>query len=281
MKIVDSHIHFWDPDYLRYHWLDDLDSINKPFLPETLTQASGEMVDIEKIVFVQCDCLPQQGLQEVAWVTQLAKNDPRIQAIVAFAPLEDGDRVQDYLEQLQAYPLVKGVRRLIQSEGEGFSTQPDFVSGVQLLADFDYRFDICIKHHQLPDVMQLVEQCPDISFVLDHIGKPDIQAQLFDPWREQIQTLASYPNVHCKISGLVTEADLKHWTREDLKPYIDYTVEVFGIERVMYGGDYPVSLLATNYQEWIRTLLWVTEDLSDDERHQLFYTNATELYGIG
>ncbi len=278
--IVDTHIHFWNPNQIQYDWLASVPALNKPFLPQDLAdQATG--VQLEKIVFVQCDCLPAQNLKEAEWVTSLAQKEPRIQGIVAGAALEMGEAIRGHLQALSAYPLVKGVRRLIQSEGAGFCVQPDFVTGVQLLPEFGFSFDICIVHPQLADVITLVEQCPNVSFVLDHIGKPGIKAGLLDPWRAEIKTLASFPNVSCKISGLVTEADMQAWTPTDLRPYIDHVIESFGPNRIMYGGDWPVSLLATSYQSWIETLEAATIGLSEAERHKLFYQNANSFYRLG
>jgi L-fuconolactonase len=222
----------------------------------------------------------EAGLREAQWVGQLTHHEPRIQAIVAFAPLEQGNEARAILDQLAKMPLVKGVRRLIQSEGAGFAVQPDFVKGVQALANYDFSFDICIKHHQLSDVLRLVEQCPDIAFVLDHLGKPDAQTPLFEAWAAQMTALAQFPNVQCKLSGLVTEADHQHWVREDVKPYIDHVIDVLGVDRVMYGGDWPVSLLATTYKEWVETLLWATAHLHPADQHKLFYENARLFYGL-
>ncbi len=280
LTVIDSHIHFWDPHYLQYDWLAEVPAINTRFLPEDLLVQSTS-IDLEKIVFVQCDCLPAQGLEEVQWVTKMAQQEARIQAIVAFAPLEQGEAVREHLGALANYPLVKGVRRLIQSEGPGFSLQSDFVAGVQSLADFDFSFDICVKHDQLDDVLKLVEQCPQVTFVLDHIGKPDIKAGQLEPWRTQITKLAGFPNVHCKISGLVTEADLDQWSQSDLRPYIDHVIEAFGVDRIMYGGDWPVSLLASTYQAWLETLYWAVEGLSTDDKTKLFYRNAANFYRLG
>jgi L-fuconolactonase len=277
--IVDSHIHFWDPNRLQYDWLAGIHILNRSFLPSDLTQQAAT-INLQKIVFVQCDCRAEQGLQEAEWVSTLAQQEPRIQGIVAFAPLEKGQAVTVHLQALTAFPQVKGVRRLIQAEAAGFCIQPDFVKGVQLLAEFGYSFDICIFHHQLADTIKLVEQCPQVSFVLDHLGKPAIKAGRLDPWREEIKALASFPNVFCKISGAVTEADLQNWTPTDLQPYLDHAIEVFGLDRVMYGGDWPVSLLATTYPAWLETLDAATAQLSAAEKEKLFYQNARTFYRL-
>jgi len=212
-------------------------------------------------------------------VASLAKDDNRIQGIVAFAPLDQGEGARAYLDQLKTIPLVKSVRRLIQAEPPGFSIQPAFVASVKLLREYDLRFDLCIYHFQLPDVIELVRQCPEIEFVLDHIGKPAIRDGLLDPWRQHIRTLAQFPNVRCKISGLVTEAAPK-WIVDQLQPYIDHVIETFGIDRVMYGGDWPVVLLASSYERWIETALSATKSLTDSERQKLFSDNAKAFYRL-
>ena len=279
LKIADSHVHFWDPRHLRYEWLNELPALNQVFLPDHVpTQGPGWTV--ESLVFVQADCAPEQGLAEVDWVTGLAARDPRLRAIVAFAPLEHGEHVHSVLEQLKSQTLVKGVRRLIQSEPPGFSLQPDFVTGVRLLAEYGFSFDVCIKQPQMRDVIQLVRQCPSVNFVLDHIGKPDIKSGQLDPWREQITELAALLNVKCKLSGLVAEADWQHWKPVDLRPYINHALDVFGIDRVMFGSDSPVLTLAATYPRWLETLLEATQSLSEADKSKLFYENAVAFYKL-
>jgi L-fuconolactonase len=277
--IVDSHIQFWDPQNLPYPWLAEVPTLNRPFLPADLA-GQAAAVPLEKIVFVQADCRPAHGFDEARWVSRLAETEPRIAAIVAFAPLEQGEAARAALRQLSTLPLVKGIRRLIQSEGPGFCRQPDFVRGVQLLPEFGFSFDICVFHYQLDEVLELVSQCPQVSFVLDHLGKPAVKAGLTEPWQTHLSRLADFPNVFCKLSGLVTEADVAHWTPEQLQPYINHVLTAFGPERVMYGGDWPVSLLAARYQGWLETALAATAGLSERERHRLFYQNAVDFYRL-
>ena len=199
---------------------------------------------------------------------------------MAFAPLEKGESVRPALIEQNQRPLVKGVRRLIESKPAGFSVQPDFVLGVQLLAEYDLSCDLCLRHFQLPEVTRLVRQCPRVSFVLDHIGKPDIKNGLLDPWRQDTAELASLPNVMCKLSGLVTQADWQHWTAADLQPYIDHVLEVFGPDRIMYGSDSPVAVLAATYPQWVETLMEATRSLSNPEQEKLFYRNAAKFYRL-
>ncbi len=278
LHIIDSHVHFWQPAVLRYPWLDELPRLNRTFLPADLPR-QGQNWMVDKLIFVQADCLPEQGMAEVAWVSALAAKAP-IAGIVAFAPLELGDGALMALEQLQAFPLVKGVRRLIQGEAPGFCIQPAFIQGVRRLTAFGYPFEICVKHDQLADVITLVQQCPDVQFILDHSGKPNIKAGLLDPWRDQLSQLARYPNVVCKLSGLVTEADTEHWQPETLRPYIEQVLACFGHDRVMFGSDWPVVTLAATYEQWLGVLIKAVSSLSADERAQLFYDNSRQIYRL-
>lgn len=278
--IIDSHVHFWQPARLRYEWLADLPAINRPHQPAELSRAAAGL-DLQQIVFVQADCAPEEGLKEVAWVSELAQNEPRIQAIVAFAPLEHEAEMPAYLEQLARFPLVKGVRRLIQSEGPGFAIRPNFIRAVQRLAEFNFSFDICIIHHQLAEVRQLVAACPDVSFVLDHGGKPNIKENSQEPWLTDLTRLAEYANVSCKLSGLVTEADGSAWRPEALKPYIDHVLTVFGPDRVMFGSDWPVVELAATYQQWVQTAIWAVSHLSPQDQAHIFSHNAARFYRLG
>ena len=277
--IVDTHIHLWDPSVLRYPWLEEVPFLNKPYLLADYRSACGE-TDVETMIFVQCDTHPDDNLKEAEWVTSLSKEDPRIRGIVAGAPLEAGDGVKPLLEQLADIPLVKGIRRLIQSESLEFCVQPDFISGVQSLEEFGLSFDICIYHPHLANTIQFVKQCPNIQFILDHIGKPNIKDQVFGPWKREIKELSGFPNVFCKVSGLVTEADFEKWTAADLKPYIDHVIECFGFDRVIYGSDWPVAAQATKYPRWVKTLEWAVSGCSDDELSRLFRDNALQFYRV-
>ena len=280
MRIVDAHIHFWDPAGLRYDWLADLPTIQRPFLPADLLAQTGPHT-LDKLVFVQAGAHPDDALAEVAWVSALAQSEPRIAAIVADAPLENGARVAGHLAALRQYPLVKGVRRLIQSEAAGFACAPDFIEAVQLLPDYGFSFDICILHHQLSDVLQLVTACPEVDFVLDHFGKPPIKAGELEPWAGQMAELATFANVQVKLSGLITEAEHTAWGPADLQPYVDHVLACFGPARLMYGGDWPVSLLATaSWASWVDTALAAVGGCSEAEKAAIFADNASAFYRI-
>ncbi len=278
-RIVDTHVHLWHPRQFRYPWLSELPALNSPYLLKDYTVAHGELA-IEAMVLVQCDTHPDDSLKETAWFTSLAPVDARIQGIVAWAPLEEGKDVTPFIEKLAENPLVKGIRRLLQSESIDFCIQPDFVDGVKALADYRLNFDICIFHPQLANTLRLVEKCPDVQFILDHVGKPDIKNQLFEPWMQEIRTLSDFPNVHCKISGLVTEADYGQWKPAELQPYIEHVIDCFSFERIIYGSDWPVSTQACDYSRWVHTLKAAVAGCSSGELNKLFRENAIKFYRL-
>ncbi len=278
MKITDSHVHFWNPSLLHYDWIQDEAGLNRPFLPSDFRAASSGM-DVNGLIFVQADCREAEGLEEVKWVSALAAEVP-IQGIVAFAPLEQGDRVRHTLDALKAYPLVKGVRRLIQSEGAGFATQSTFVQGVKALAEYGYCFDICVRHHQLADAIKLVSLCPDVSFILDHVGKPNIAAGEMADWKANIRALAEHPHVWCKLSGMMTEASPTTRTLDHLRPYVEHVLEDFTSRRVMFGSDWPVCTLVTTYAQWVEAVQVLLTGLPAPEQTRIFSDNAREFYEL-
>jgi L-fuconolactonase len=173
------------------------------------------------------------------------------------------------------------VRRLIQNQPDpDYVLKPGFLEAMRLLPKYNLLFDICVFHPQLPNTLKMMRLCPEVSFVLDHIGKPGIKAGLTDPWRAHIRDMAALPNVVCKLSGVTTEADHGVWSREQLRPYIDHVVECFGPDRILYGGDWPVSELAGSYLQWLATLDWATAGFSRADKRKLFRDNAVKAYRL-
>jgi L-fuconolactonase len=278
--IVDSHVHLCEPARFGYAWTRGAPSLNRRVLPSDLMKAAAP-VEIDQFVFVEVDVDPPQHLDEAAWVAEQAEADPRLTGMVAALPLERGQAVEPELDQLRQHKVLRAIRRLIQTQPDPeFCLQPGFIAGLKLLPRHDLAFDICILHHQMANVTRMVRRCPEVRFVLDHIGKPGIKAGIFDPWRQQLQELAALPNVHCKISGVTTEADHANWTREQLKPYIAHTIETFGFERVMYGGDWHVLELAGTYPQWVEIVDWVVEGCTVEEKRKLFRDNAISFYRL-
>lgn len=278
--IIDSHVHLLQPTRFGYGWTKNAPQLKRLVLPDDLMRAAAP-VAVERFVFVEVDVDFPQHLDEAAWIDGLARADKRLAGMVAALPLERGKAIEPELDQLCLNKSLRGIRRLIQNQPDpDFCIRPAFIEGLKLLAARNLVFDICVFHYHMPNVLQMVRQCPEVRFVLDHIGKPAIKAGLIDPWRQHMKELAALPNVDCKISGVTTEADHKNWTREQLKPYVAHSIEAFGFDRVMYGGDWHVSELAGSYPEWVEIVDWVTAGATLQEKRKLFRDNAIRVYRL-
>ena len=278
--LIDAHIHIWDVHRLEYPWLAGVPAINRTYLLSDYDQArAGHQV--EAMVFVQCECRPAQHLEELAWVRSVAQADPRLQAIVPWAPLETGEAVAAELSRLAADPLVRGVRRIIQFEEDvDFCVQPGFIRGVQLLGDNGLHCELTIDPRRFPNTLKLVEACPGTRFILDHIGNPDIAAGQLQPWKDYLKAFAASGPHACKFSNLVCNADLARWKLEDLKPFADTVIETFGPDRLIWGSDWPHALRASSWQRWIEAADALTASLSPAERRKIFHDNAARFYRI-
>jgi L-fuconolactonase len=278
--IIDTHVHWWDPAVVPLPWLDQVRPLARPFLPADLRQAATGLA-LERVVFVECDVAPGRHLDEARWIASLAAREPLLGAIVAHAPLERGAAAEADLVALTAMPEVRGVRRLLQGEADdAFCLRPAFVDGVRRLPAHGFHFEICVYHRQLGAAVELVRRCPEVRFVLDHVGKPGIREGLLEPWRAQIRELAALPNVVCKLSGLVTEADHVAWTEDQLRPYIDHVVACFGFERLMFGSDWPVATLAADYRRWVETLDRALAGTGEADLRRLYRDNAVAWYRL-
>lgn len=279
--IVDTHTHLWNPQRFRMHWIEGNAVLNQPYeLPDYNNHTSD--VEIEAMVYMEVVVEPTYRLLEAQWANAQAERESRLRGIVAAAPLEDGEPVRTHLAALKSIgSRIKGVRRVLENEQDDrFCLRPDFVHGVQMLKEFDFSFDICIYHYQLPSVIELVQQCPMINFILDHIAKPDIKNGKFEPWGVNMRELALLPNVSCKVSGMVTEANHEQWTMADLRPYVEHVIECFGEDRVIFGGDWPVVLMASSYKRWVETLDEIIDGLSDSAKRKFWAANAKRIYQL-
>lgn len=280
--IIDSHVHLWDPDHARMTWIDGHPILDQKYLPDEFA-LHRHGVDVEAFVYVETGVEPHFALLEARWAAlQLAASEPKLKAIVAAAPLEYGIRVRSYLKELlNISPLIKGVRRITQGESDpAFCLKPEFVAGAQLLPEFGLSCDLCINFKQLEASIELVKRCPKTQFIIDHIAKPNIAGNIQDPWREQLTTMAAQPNSVCKISGVVTEAEHSNWSVETVRPYIEHALKVFGEDRVLFGSDWPVMLLASDYKRWIEVVDEIVSGFKAGAKAKLFRENAARIYWI-
>jgi L-fuconolactonase len=277
--IVDAHVHLYDPDVVRYGWMRGKPALAGLHGLAELDAARGS-VEVRGMVWIEVGADPGQHQGEARWIARLAAADPRIAGMVAHAPLERGAAASSEIERLLEHGKLRGIRRLLQDEPDhAFCLRPAFIEGVRLLARHDLAFDICVYHRQLAGALDLARRCPEVRFVLDHIGKPGIRDALIEPWRRQITELAALPNVWCKISGLITEVG-RDWTRARLRPYLDHALEAFGFGRVMFGSDWPVSEQTHRYGQWIEIVDRALGGASEDERRKLFCDNAIAFYRL-
>ncbi len=243
---IDSHHHFWRYSKDEYPWINEsMQAIRRDFLPPDLAEEI-QRVNVHGVVAVQA----RQSLDETEALLGMAGENDFIRGVVGWAPLTQPG-LPDVLGPLAAHPKLKAVRHVIQDEPDpDYILRGDFNRGIATLPQFGLIYDILIYERHLPQTIQFVDWHPDQVFVLDHIAKPRIKDRLISPWRENIRELAKRPNVYCKISGMVTEADWRHWTEKDLEPYVDTVLEAFGPRRLMFGSDWPVCLIASSYSRW-------------------------------
>ncbi len=274
--IIDSHQHFWKYDPVQYDWIDDsMKVIRKDFLPENL-KATIQEAKVDGVISVQS----RQSVEETDWLIGMAHQNDFIKGVIGWLPLIQKD-IGGYLEKYAGEKLLKGVRHVIQGEPDPeFMLRKDFNHGITLLKKYSLVYDILIVERQLPNTIRFVEQHPDQVFVLDHIAKPLIGSNELSPWKKNIQELARRENVNCKISGMVTEADYQNWTNSQLLPYFEVIMEAFGPDRLLFGSDWPVCLIAISYKSWIELVQKSIFQLSESEKAKIMGENAVRIYQL-
>jgi L-fuconolactonase len=272
--IIDAHQHFWQYDPERDTWMTD-PAIQKDFLPADLApilEANG----VQGCVAVQAD----QSEAETGFLLQLAAENSFIKGVVGWADLRSAN-VEERLAHFSQYPLLKGFRHIVQGEPEkDFLLREDFCRGIAALKPYGFTYDILVYPHQLPAAVAFAKKFPEHRLVLDHLAKPDFETGELKGWEPHIRALAAMPNVYCKLSGMVTEADLQHWQPEDFTPFLDVALEAFGPARLMFGSDWPVCLLAADYPQVKGIVTNYIASLSDAEQAQIMGGNAAAFYKL-
>lgn len=272
---IDSHQHFWKYNPQRDGWIDEsMKVIQADFFPSDL-EPHLQHHKIDGCIAVQAD----QSEEETEFLLELAAEYTFVKGVVGWIDLR-AVNVEERLEYFSQNSFFKGVRHIVQAEKEDFLLSVDFQKGISTLSQFKLPYEILIFPNQLESAIQMVNQFPDQEFILDHIAKPYIKKQILQPWKSLIHELAKAPNVSCKISGLITEADLKNWEAGQIEPYLDVVFNAFGEDRVLFGSDWPVCLLAGGYDEVVSLVSNYTVDFSSKAKEKLFGANAARIYNI-
>lgn len=274
--IIDSHQHFWQYEPVKHAWIDDaMAAIRKDFMPSDLKQTYKEN-GIDGCVAVEAD----QNPAETNFLLNLAAENDFIKGVVGWIDL----RANDIENQLEAYSnkeKLKGFRHVVQAEADhNFLLRPNFLRGISLLEKHNYTYDILIFPHQLGATLEFVKKFPNQKFVIDHIAKPYIKDGFFDGWATLMQEIAKQEHVYCKLSGMITEADYKSWTAEQIQPYMDLVLEAFGTDRLLYGSDWPVCLVAGNYSKVKELTTNFISKLSTHEQNNIMGNNAIKFYNL-
>jgi L-fuconolactonase len=281
VEIIDAHHHLWDTRVMRYPLFEGLvPDLNRPYTLEEYERIAAEH-GVKGSVLVEAASAGPNGMEEARWLRGQADRSSVVKGLVLWAPVGAPD-LDRYLDELASWddPRIVGIRRSFEFEPEDFPARPEVIEGVRRIARFGWSFDLVLFHPSLPAAAELVRACPEVQFVLDHLGKPPIREGALDPWREHVARLARLPNVACKLSGLVTEADLDRWSVRLLRPYVDHAIECFGWDRLMFGSDWPPCERAGGLGRWLEALGELVEGASADERGAFFSRNAPRVYRI-
>lgn len=276
MKIIDSHQHFWKFDPVQFPWItDSLHLLKRDFLPSELKNVYSEH-NISGCIAVQA----AQTVEETRFLLSLAENNPFIQGVVGWIDLKSNSLKED-LNEFKTFEKLKGFRHILQDESDpNYIRHPDFQRGLEVIFGNGYSYDILVFPNQLKGALDTVSHFPKAHFVIDHLAKPDIKHQSISVWRDLMAEFKDFPNVLCKLSGMVTEGDWKDWKKEDFYPYMDVMMDVFGEDRLMFGSDWPVCLLAASFAEVKGVLETYLSNFPKSVQEKIWSENALKFYKI-
>ena len=273
---IDAHQHYWNYDPIRHDWINEsMKVIRKDFLP---TDLSIEMKKngIDGTIAVQVD----ETDEENYFLLKLAEENEFMKGIVGWMDLKTAT-AEEQMQHWKKYSKIKGFRCIMQGKPDELYLKNDlFISQVKKLASYEFTYDLLVYHDQLPSLIRFVEKLPDNKMILDHLGKPDIKNREIKTWKENIKILGQHPGIFCKLSGLVTEANHNNWNYDDLMPYLEIASEAFGIERICFGSDWPVCLVAGSYTEVVGVIEQFSSQLNKDEKEKLFGANTMKFYNL-
>ena len=281
LPIIDTHQHLWDLARFQMNWLTPGHPLEQTFVPKDYAEATAGL-NVVKAVYMEVDVHVEQQQAEADFIVGLcqAGTTPTVAAVVAGRPADAGFR--RYAAQFRDSPYVKGMREVIHEARTppGYCLRPEFIAGVRYLGEVGLTFDICIRSAELPDAGRLIAACPDTRFILDHCGNEPVPTKDHGRWQHDLEALAAYRNLVCKVSGIVASAKKGMWSAQDLAPIVNHTLNVFGPDRVMFGGDWPVCTVAASYRDWVTALQAIVASRPEEERRKLFHDNAARFYNI-
>lgn len=274
--VIDSHQHFWNYEEKKHAWIDDdMAVIRRDFLPSDLKKVYDEN-GIDGCVAVEAN----QHISETDFLLKLASENPFIKGVVGWCDLRN-ENIETVLDTYSVNEKLKGFRHVVQGEADhNFLLRPNFLRGISKLEKHNLTYDILIFPHQLGATLEFVKRFPNQKFVIDHIAKPYIKDGFFDGWATLMQEVSKQENVFCKLSGMITEADYKTWTPKQLEPYMDFVLNAFGTDRIMFGSDWPVCLVAGNYSKVKTTITHFIANLSQTEQQAIMGDNAIKFYNL-
>jgi len=273
---IDAHQHFWQYDPDRHRWInDEMSAIRRDFFPGDLATIL-KTLQIDGTIAVQAD----ETMVETTFLLDLAAKNDFIKAVVGWTDLHSPE-LEKTLYNFKGIEKLAGFRCVMQgAPDEKYLSNDLFANNLKKLAEHGYTYDLLVYHNQLPALISMTEKLPDNQLILDHIGKPDIRNKQFQTWKEQIKILAKHPGIYCKLSGMVTEANYSKWTYDDLLPYLETSAEYFGIDRICFGSDWPVCLVAGSYNKVYEVIEKFVHQLSKSDQEKIFGLNTLQFYKI-
>jgi L-fuconolactonase len=281
LPIIDTHQHLWDLNRFRLPWIQKDSPLARSYvMKDYLTATRG--LNVAKSVYMEVDVEPKQQQAEADYVIDICRQGktPMVAAVISGRPAEAGFAA--YITRFKGSRYIKGLRQVLHNKGTpaGYCLQPAFVRGIRLLGELGMSFDLCMRSNELLDAVKLIEACPDTRFILDHCGNANVQARDRRQWQRDIARVARCKNVVCKVSGIVASARPGKWTADDLAPIINHTLDSFGPDRVMFGGDWPVCTLAASYRQWVEALKQIVRARTLADQRKLFHDNAARFYRL-
>jgi L-fuconolactonase len=283
MPVVDTHQHLWDLTRIRLNWVKPDDPLNHSFTPKEYAEATRGL-NVAKSVYMEVDVVEADLQKEADYVLDLikSKSSPTVAAVLGGRP-NTGDEFQKWVAQFKGSPHVKGLRQVVHTEHTppGYSTTKEFIAGIRHLGEIGLSWDICQRPADLGDAAKLVGECPGTRFILDHCGNaPILDPKKMEQWKKDIAQVAAHKNVVGKVSGIIASVKKGDWSVDQLAPAVNHTIEVFGPDRVMWAGDWPVCTLGAPLKDWLAAAKEIVKDKSEEQQRKLFHDNAVKFYGL-